>query len=169
MNDIETVNMKRKGVTIIDGTVYVEKMPVDSLRAEVDPEPSPLWDDPVYALVYKPMKGVCQVFKGLNDCELIERILDLAKREPKKPYVVYSLIAKVYGKKGVLVADYFETPDYLRALEAFDRMLTQGKLNQYDFAGMCEVILTKTQYDSDGKAVLSKQFKARVNEEEALR
>ena len=166
----EPVNMKRKGVTIIDGTVYVEMIPNKTLRVDMDPTPSEKWDDPVYELTYRPMKGVCQVFNGLNEDEVIERIIDLTKVEHSKmPYVIYSLIAKVYGKKGVLLADYFETPDYLRALEAFDDMLTKGKHNQYDFAGMCEVTLTKTRYDSNGKVVKSNQFKACVNEEEAKR
>ena len=163
MSADETVNMKRKGVTIIDGTVYVEMMPVDILRADVDQTPSEKWEDPVYELTYRPMKGVCQVFKGLNEDELIERILDLAKSEPKKPYVVYSLVAKGYGKRGVIIADYFETPDYTRALEKFDDMIAMARVNGYGFAGMCDVVLMETRYDSKGKVVKSNQFKARVH------
>ena len=169
MNDIETVNMKMKGVNIIDGIVYVENVLINSMRVDVDPAPSEKWDEPVYSLSYKPMRGVCQVFKGLNECELIERILDLTKGEPKKPRVVYSLIAKVYGKEGVVVADYFETPDYLRALEEFDDMLAMARANGYGFAGMCDIVLTETRYDSDGKAVKSNQFKAHVHGREGSR
>ena len=98
MSANETVNMKRKGVDIVDGIVYVENVLISSLRVEEDPTPSEKWDDPVYSLFYRTMKGVSQVFNGLNEDELIERILDLTKGEPKKPHVVYSLIAKVHGK-----------------------------------------------------------------------
>ena len=169
MNDNESVNMKRDAVIIIDGIVYVDMILINGLRVDADPTPSEKWDDPVYALSYKPMKGVRQVFRGLNEDELIERILDLAKSEPKKPYVVYSLIAKVYGKEGVVVADYFETPDYLRALEEFDDMLAMARANGYGFAGMCDVILTETRYDGSGKAIKSNQFKAHVHGREGSR
>ena len=165
MSIIEPVNMKRDAVIIIDGIVYVDMILIKGLRVDVDPTPSDKWEEPVYALSYKPMKGVRQVFRGLNEDELIERILDLAKGEPKKPYVVYSLIAKVYGKEGVIVADYFETPDYFRALESFDDMLAVARANGYGFAGMCEVVLTETRYDSNGKMVKSNQFKAHVHGE----
>lgn len=163
MNIVEPVNMKRKGVTIIDGIVYVENVLINSLRVEVDHTLWAKWDEPVYSLFYSPMKRICQVFKGLNEDDLIERILDLTKGEPKKPYVVYSLIAKVYGKEGVIVADSFETPDYLRALEEFDDMLAMAKANGYGFAGMCDVIMTETRYDLNGKVVKSNQFKAHVH------
>ena len=169
MSDIETVNMKRKGVTIIDGVVYVENVLINSLRVEVDHTLSAKWDEPVYSLFYSPMKRLCQVFKDLNEDELIEIILDLTKGEPKKPYVVYSLIAKVYGNEGVIVADYFETPDYLRALEEFDEMLAMAEANGYGFAGMCDVVLTETRYDSNGKVVKSNQFKAHVHNREGGR
>ena len=161
----EPVNMKRDAVIIIDGIVYVDMILIKGLRVDVDPTPSDKWEEPVYALSYKPMKGVRQVFRGLNEDELIERILDLAKGEPKKPYAIYSLIAKVYGKEGVIVADYFETPDYFRALESFDDMLAVARANGYGFAGMCEVVLTETRYDSNGKMVKSNQFKAHVHGE----
>ena len=164
----EPVNMKRDCVIIANGLVYVDMIPIKCMIVDVDPTPSEKWDDPVYALSYRPMKGIHQVFRGLNEDELIERILDLTKGEPKKPPVVYSLIAKVYGKKGVIVADYFETPNYFRALEAFDDMLNEAKDNQFGFAGMCEVTLTQTLYDENGKAVKSYHYKARVNEEDDL-
>lgn len=163
------VNMKRKGVDIIDGVVYVENVLINSMRVDVDTTPSEKWDDPVYVLCYRSMKGVCQEFKGLNDCELIEIILDLTKGEPKKPHVIYSLIAKVYGKEGVIVADYFETPDYLRALEEFDDMLAMAKANGYGFDGMCDVVLTETRYDGSGKVIKSNQFKAHVHGREGGR
>ena len=163
------VNMKRKGVNIIDGIVYVENVLINSMRVDVDTTPSEKWDDPVYSLSYRPMRGVCQAFKGLNECELIERILDLTKGEPKKPHVVYSLIAKVYGKEGVIVADYFETPDYLRALEEFDDMVAMARANGYGFAGMCDVVLTETRYDGSGKVIKSNQFKAHVHGREGSR
>ena len=166
MSIVEPVNMKRDSVDIVNGVVYVDKILVKDLLVNEDPTPSENWDDPVYALSYRPMKGVRQVFRGLNEDELIERILDLAKGEPKKPYVVYSLIAKVYGKEGVVVADCFETPDYFRALESFDDMLAVARANGYGFAGMCEVVLTETRYDSNGKMVKSNQFKAHVHGEE---
>lgn len=165
----ETVNMKRKGVDIVDGLVYVENVLISSLRVDEDPTPSEKWDDPVYILSYRSMKGVCQVFRGLNESELIERILDLTKGEPKKPHVVYSLTAKVYGKEGVIVADYFETPDYLRALEVFDDMIAVARANGYGFAGMCDIILTGTRYDANGKVVKSEQFKAHVHGREGER
>ena len=81
----------------------------------------------------------------------------------------YSLTAKVYAKGGLIDADYFETTDYLRAIERFDRMLAEAMDSQFGFAVMCEVIMTETQYDSDGKAVKSKHFKFCVNEEEPER
>ena len=166
MSIVEPVNMKRDSVDIVNGVVYVDKILIKDLLVDEDPTPSENWDDPVYALSYRPMKGVRQVFRGLNEDELIERILDLAKGEPKKPYAVYSLIAKVYGKEGVVVADCFETPDYFRALESFDDMLAVARANGYGFAGMCEVVLTETRYDSNGKMVKSNQFKAHVHGEE---
>lgn len=162
-----SVNMKRKGVNVIDGVVYVENVLINSLRVDEDPTPSDKWDDPVYTLLYRPMRGVCQAFKGLNESELIDRILDLTKGEPKKPHVVYSLIAKVYGNEGIIVADYFETRNYLKSLEAFVNMLTEAKDNQYGYAAdMCEVILTKTQYDANDKVVKNEQFKVHVHGEE---
>ena len=169
MNIVESVNMKRDAVIIVDGLVYVDMILINGLRVDVDPTPSDKWDDPVYALSYKPMKGVRQVFRGLNEDELIERILDLAKGEPKKPYAVYSLIAKVYGKEGVIVADYFETPDYLRALEVYDDMIAVARANGYGFAGMCDIVLTETRYDSKGKVVKSNQFKTHVHGREGQR
>ena len=165
----EPVNMKRDAVIIIDGIVYVDMILIKGLRVDVDPTPSDKWDEPVYALSYKPTKDVRQVFRGLNEDELIERILDLAKGEPKKPYAVYSLITKVYGKEGVIVADYFETPDYLRALEEYDDMIAVARANGYGFAGMCDVILTETRYDSKGKVVKSNQFKTHVHGREGQR
>ena len=169
MSIIEPVNMKRDCVIIVNGLVYVDMIPIKCMIVDVDPTPSEKWDDPVYALTYRPMKGVHQVFRGLNEDELIERILDLAKGEPKKPYVVYSLIAKVYGTEGVIVADYFETPDYLRALEEFDDMIAMARANGYGFAGMCDVVLTETRYDSNGKVVKSNQFKTHVHGREGQR
>lgn len=169
MNDIESVNMKRNGVTIVDGLVYVENVLINSLRVDEDPTPSEKWDDPVYKLSYRPMKGVCQAFRGLNEDELIERILDLTKGEPKKPYAVYSLIAKVYGKEGVIVADYFDTPDYLMALEVYDDMIAVARANGYGFAGMCDIVLTETRYDSRGKVVKINQFKTHVHGREGQR
>ena len=169
MNIVESVNMKRNGVTIVDGVVYVENVLINSLRVDVDPTPSEKWDDPVYVLLYRPMKGVCQAFKGLSECELVERILDLTKGEPKKPYVVYSLTAKVYGKEGIVVADYFETPDYLMALEVYDDMIAVARANGYGFAGMCDVVVTETRYDSKGNVVKSNQFKTHVHGREGGR
>ena len=169
MNPVESVNMKRDAVIIVDGIVYVDMILIKGLRVDVDPTPSEKWDDPVYILSYRPMKGVCQVFKGLSECELVDRILDLAKGEPKKPYAVYSLIAKVYGKEGVIVADYFETPDYLKALEVYDDMIAVARANGYGFAGMCDVVMTETRYDSKGKVVKSNQFKTHVHGREGQR
>ena len=169
MSADEPVNMKRDSVDIVNGVVYVDKILIKDLLVDEDPTPSENWDDPVYALSYRPMKGVRQVFRGLNEDELIERILDLAKGEPKKPYAVYSLIAKVYGNEGVVVADYFETPDYLRALEEFDDMIAVARANGYGFAGMCDVVLTETRYDSNGKMVKSNQFKCHVHGREGQR
>lgn len=165
----EPVNMKRDCVIIVNGLVYVDMIPIKCMLVDVDPTPSEKWDDPVYALTYSPMKGVRQVFRGLNEDELIERILDLAKGEPKKPYAVYSLITKVYGKEGVIVADYFETPDYLMALEVYDDMIAVARANGYGFAGMCDIILTETRYDSNGKSIKSNQFKAHVHGREGVR
>ena len=169
MSIVEPVNMKRDSVDIVNGVVYVDKILIKDLLVDEDPTPSENWDDPVYALSYRPMKGIRPVFRGLNEDELIERILDLAKGEPKKPYAVYSLIAKVYDKERVVVADYFETPDYLRALEEFDDMIAVARANGYGFAGMCEVVLTETRYDSNGKMVKSNQFKAHVHGREGQR
>ena len=165
----ESVNMKRDAVIIVDGIVYVDMILIKGLSVDVDPTPSEKWDDPVYSLTYRPMKGVRQVFRGLNEDELVERILDLAKGEPKRPYDVYSLIAKVYGKEGVIVADYFETPDYLKALEVYDDMIAVARANGYGFAGMCDIVLTETRYDSNGKAVKSNQFKTHVHGREGGR
>lgn len=165
----ESVNMKRDCVIIANGLVYVDMIPIKCMIVDVDPTPSEKWDDPVYALSYRPMKGIHQIFRGLNEDELIERILDLAKGEPKKPYVVYSLIAKVYGKEGVVVADYFETPDYLMALEVYDDMIAVARANGYGFAGMCDVIMTETRYDSKGKAIKSNQYKTHVHGREGQR
>ena len=165
----ESVNMKRDAVIIVDGIVYVDMILIKGLSVDVDPTPSEKWDDPVYSLTYRPMKGVRQVFRGLNEDELVERILDLAKGEPKRPYAVYSLIAKVYGKEGVIVADYFETPDYLKALEVYDDMIAVARANGYGFAGMCDIVLTETRYDSNGKAVKSNQFKTHVHGREGGR
>ena len=165
----ESVNMKRDCVIIVNGLVYVDMIPIKGLVVDEDPTPSEKWDDPVYALSYKPMKGVRQVFRGLNEAELIERILDLTKGEPKKPYVVYSLTTKVYGKEGVIVADYFETPDYLMALEVYDDMIAVARANGYGFAGMCDIVLTETRYDSKGKMVKSNQFKTHVHGREGQR
>lgn len=78
----------------------------------------------------------------------------------------YSLTAKVYAKDGLIDAVCFETSDYLQALERFDSMLAEALDTQFGFAVMREVIMTETQYDSDGKAVKRKHFKFRVNEEE---
>lgn len=82
-------------------------------------------------------------------------------------HIKYTLIAKVHGEKGVVVADYFETFNYHKALETFDDMLTEARLNQFGFAGKCEVIFTKTMYDSDDRALGSDQFKVNVRGEEA--
>ena len=82
-------------------------------------------------------------------------------------HIKYTLIAKVHGEKGIVVADYFETCNYHMALETFDDMLTEAKHNQFGFAGKCEVIFTKTMYGSDGKATGSDQFKVHVHGEEA--
>ena len=79
--------------------------------------------------------------------------------------IKYTLIAKVHGEKGIVVADYFETCNYHEALETFDDMLTEAKLNQFGFAGECEVILTKTMYGSDDKALGSDQYKIIVHGE----
>ena len=169
MSADEFVNMKRKGVDIVDGIVYVENVLISTLRVEEDPTPTEKWDEPVYSLFYRPMKGVCQAFKGLNECELIERILDLTKGEPKKPHAVYSLIVKVYGKEGVIVADYFETPDFHRALEETDDMIAMANANGYGFAGRCEVVLTETRYDANGKVIKSNQFKVHAHGREGGR
>ena len=83
--------------------------------------------------------------------------------------IKYILIAKVYDKERVVVADYFETPDYLRAFEEFDDMIAVARANGYGFAGMCEVVLTETRYDSNGKMVKSNQFKAHVHGREGQR
>lgn len=85
----------------------------------------------------------------------------------KAHYAKYSLIVKVYGNEGIIVADYFETHNYLKSLEAFINMLTEAKANQYGYAAdMCEVILTKTQYDENDKVVKNEQFKVHVHGEE---
>ena len=81
-------------------------------------------------------------------------------------YIVYSLTARVYGKEGIMFVDYFKTPDYHKALETLDDMLTEANANNYGFAGICEVVMTKTQYDSNDKAVKSNYYKVRVNREE---
>ena len=81
-------------------------------------------------------------------------------------YVKYTLVVKVYGKQGVNVVDDFETCDYHKALETFDDMLFVARFNNYGFAGMCDVIFTKTMYGSDGKAIGSDQFKVHVHGEE---
>ena len=44
-------------------------------------------------------------------------------------------------------------------------MLTEAKHNQFGFAGECEVILTKTMYGSDDKALGSDQYKIIVHGE----
>lgn len=88
-------------------------------------------------------------------------------KKKKAHYAKYSLIVKVYGNEGIIVADYFETHNYLKSLEAFVNMLTEAKANQYGFAAdMCEVILTKTQYDENDKVVKNEQFKVHVHREE---
>ena len=80
--------------------------------------------------------------------------------------IKYTLIAKVHGEKGIVVADYFETYDHHMALENLDDMLTEAKHNQFGFAGKCEVIFTKTMYGSDDRMLGSDQFKFRVHGEE---
>ena len=80
-------------------------------------------------------------------------------------HIKYTLIAKVHGEKGIVVADYFETYNYHMALENLDDMLTEAKHNQFGFAGKCEVIFTKTMYDSDDRMLGSDQFKFRVHGE----
>ena len=88
-------------------------------------------------------------------------------KKRKGPYAKYSLIAKVYGNEGIIVADYFETCNYLKSLEAFVNMLSEAKANQYGYAAeMCEIILTKTHYDSNDKVVKNEQFKVHVHGEE---
>ena len=82
-------------------------------------------------------------------------------------YIKYALVVKVYGEQGVNVVDYFETRDYRKALETFDDMLTEARFNNYGFAGMCDIVFTKTMYGSDGKAIGSDQFKVHVHGEEA--
>lgn len=81
-------------------------------------------------------------------------------------YIKYTLTAKVHGEKGTVVADYFETRNHHAALETFDDMLTVAKLNQFGFAGKCEVIFTKTMYGSDGRAIFSDKFDVHVHGEE---
>lgn len=81
-------------------------------------------------------------------------------------YIKYTLLVKVYGEKGVNVVDYFETCNYHKALETFEDMLTEARCNQFGFAGKCEVIFTKTMYDSDDKALGSDQLKVHVHGEE---
>ena len=80
--------------------------------------------------------------------------------------IKYTLIAKVHGEKGIVVADYFETHNHHMALEKLDDMLTEAKHNQFGLAGKCEVIFTKTMYDSDDRTLGSDQFKFRVRGEE---
>ena len=88
-------------------------------------------------------------------------------KKRKAHYDKYSLIVKVHGNEGIIVADYFETHNYLKSLEAFVNMLTEAKDNQYGYAAdMCEVILTKTQYDSNDKVVKNEQIKVHVRGEE---
>ena len=82
-------------------------------------------------------------------------------------YIKYALVVKVYGKQGVNVVDYFETCNYHKALETFDDMLTEARFNNYGFAGMCDIVFTKTMYSSDGKAIGSDQLKVHVHGEEA--
>ena len=82
-------------------------------------------------------------------------------------YIKYTLIAKVHGEKGIVVADYFETYNYHKALETFDDMLTEARFNQFGYAGKCEVLFTKTMYDSDDKALGSDKLKVHVRGEEA--
>lgn len=81
-------------------------------------------------------------------------------------HINYTLTSKVYAKGGLIDADCFETSDYLQALERFDRMLAEAMDTQFGFAVKCEVIMTETWYDADGKAAKSKHFKFCVNEEE---
>ena len=83
------------------------------------------------------------------------------------PYIKYSLVVKVYGEQGVNVVDYFETCNYRYALETFDDMLTKARFDDYGFAGMCDIVFTKTMYASDGKATGSDQLKVHVHGEEA--
>ena len=80
--------------------------------------------------------------------------------------IKYTLIVKVYGNEGIIVADYFETYNHHMALENLDDMLTEAKHNQFGFAGKLEVIFTKTMYDSDARTLGSDQFKFRVRGEE---
>ena len=88
-------------------------------------------------------------------------------KKRKAHYDKYSLIAKIYGNEGIIVADYFETCNYLKSIEAFVNMLTEAKDNQYGYAAdMCEVILTKTQYDENDKVVKNEQIKVHVRGEE---
>lgn len=82
-------------------------------------------------------------------------------------HIKYTLIANVHGEKGIVVADYFETYNYHEALETFDDMLTEARINQFGFAGNCEVIFTKTMYDSDDRALGSDKLKVHVHGEEA--
>lgn len=82
-------------------------------------------------------------------------------------HIKYTLIAKVHGEKGDVVADYFETYNYHKALETFDDMLTEARLNQFGFAGKCEVIFSKTMYDSDDRALGSDKLNVHVRGEEA--
>ena len=88
-------------------------------------------------------------------------------KKRKAQYAKYSLIVKVYGNEGIIVADYFETCNYLKSLEAFVNMIAEAKANQYGYAAdMCEVMLTKTQYDENDKVVKNEQFKVHVHGEE---
>ena len=81
-------------------------------------------------------------------------------------YIKYTLVVKVYGKQGVNVVDYFETCNYHKALETFDDMLTKARLTNYGFAGMCDIVFTKTMYGSDDKVTGSDQLKVHVHGEE---
>lgn len=85
------------------------------------------------------------------------------------PYIEYSLTVIVHGKHGIIVADYFETRNYHKALETFDDMLTEARINNFGFGSTCtcDVILTKNMHDSDGKWLKSDQLKVHVHGEEA--
>ena len=77
----------------------------------------------------------------------------------KISYSVYSLIGRLYSKRGIVVADYLETRDFLKALRNCEDFLRQHNDE------MCEIIMTRTDYDLKGRAFNIAKFRTSVNME----